>query len=147
MQTTRFFSLSADEVTLVVCQTSVYGYLCVGWKWTPTLFTLEHVMEGGIFNNLTNHANMKVYLPMPFASTSSHWGQMESLHSKYQNKGMYAIDKLACPIAVHCMADCANLEVQIFSYFPIAKHIEELFASLCTYINSSLNQTLSFKSL
>lgn len=73
-------------------------------------------MEGGIFNNLTNHAGMEVYLPMSSMSTSSHQGEMESIHSKCQNKGMYAIDKLACPIAVHCMARCAKIAMQAFLF-------------------------------
>lgn len=60
---------------------------------------------------------------------------------------MYAIDKLACPIAVHSRALygllCQICNTIIF-YFPIAKHIEELFALLYTYFYSFPNHTLGF---
>ena len=55
METARFSSISCDEVTILDTQSwiSIHGYVCEGWTRKPMLLSLERVMEGTIYDNLT----------------------------------------------------------------------------------------------
>jgi hypothetical protein len=55
IETARFFSISCDEVTILDTQSwiSIHGYVCEGWTCKPMLLSLERVMEGTKFDNLT----------------------------------------------------------------------------------------------
>ena len=55
MQTSRFFSITCDEVTTLDTQSwiSIHGYVCQDWTRKPMLLSLERVMEGTGSDNLT----------------------------------------------------------------------------------------------
>ena len=152
----RFFSLTADEVTTIDSQSwlSIHIYVCVGFKRVPILLSLSKLQEG------TSNAVRDTIQGM----LSHHTGLSQSavaerlvcfgadgvtLFQGSRNGVTVQMVKHMAPFlfGVHCMAHRTNLAVEPLSNLPIVAKLEALCQAMYSYFSHSPKRHSDFQRL
>ena len=154
ISTTRFFSLSADEVSTIDAQSwlSIHIYVCIGFRRVPILLSLS-CLEGGngalavremIEGMLSHHFGLS---PAKVASRLVCFGaDGVSVFQGRKNGVTTQMRQHMAPfvIGVHCMAHRTNLAVEPLSDLPVVAKVEALCQAMFSYFSHSPKRQLEF---